>query len=294
VLVLMTEPGHQPSDRDLTQFRLLGTLAVSHDGTEIPITSGKQRAVLAALLVNANLSIAADDIIELVWTRPPPSARVTLQNYIKRLRHVLPAADRPRLLTNPNGYLLRVAAHELDLATFSDECAAGHAAAAAGDWERASSHFASGLVLWRGTPFADIPSDTLAGAERRRLEETRWQALEAKLHADMRLGRHAQVVAEARYLVAFEPFRERLQESLMLALYGNGQRAEALAVYRQVHYQLATEIGIEPGPALQSLHQQILRDDPTLRALAELPDRRQDAPALPPAADTWPALIGCG
>lgn len=269
-MVSITEPGYQPYSRELTQFGLLGPLAVTHGGTDVPITSGKQRAVLAALLVNANRSITADAISEIVWTRPPPSAKVTVQNYIKRLRHALEATGQPRLVTHPPGYLVRVAAHELDLMAFTAECAAGHAAAVAGRWDAASFHFASALVFWRGTPFADIPSDVLAGAERRRLEETRWLALEAKLDADMRLGRHAEVVAQARYLAAVEPFRERLHECLMLALYGNGQRAEALAAYRHARHQLATEIGIEPGPALQALHRQILRDDPSLRSSANL------------------------
>lgn len=267
---LIAEPGYRPSERDITQFRLLGTLAVSHSKTDVPITSGKQRAVLAALLVHANRSITADVIGEIVWARPPPSAKVTVQNYIKRLRHVLVVTGQARLLTRPSGYLIQVAAHELDLTTFAAGCAAGHAAAARSAWDLASAHFASALALWRGTPFSDVPSDMLAGAERRRLEETRWQALEAKLQADMRLGRYAQVVAEARYLVEVEPYRERLRESLMLALYRNGQRVDALAAYRHARHQFATEIGIEPGPTLQSLHQRILRDDPALRSSASL------------------------
>jgi DNA-binding SARP family transcriptional activator len=262
--VILAEPRYQRSGPDPTEFRLLGTLAVTHGRTDVPITSGKQRAVLAALLVNANQSIAADDLIEIVWAMPPRSARVTLQNYIKRLRHVLSSTGQPRLFTYPSGYLVRVGTDELDLTTFATECVAGHAALSRSAWELASAHFASALALWRGTPFADVPSDMLAGAERHRLEETRWQALAAKLHADMRLGRYAEVVAEARYLVAVEPYREQLHECLMLALYGNGQRAEALAAYRHARHQLATEIGIEPGPALQALHRQILSDDPSL------------------------------
>jgi len=54
----------------------------------------------------------------------------------------------------------------------------------------------------------------------------------------------------------------------MLALYRSGQQAEALGVYRRARDVLAAELGVEPGPELRSLHQQILAGDPELDAPA--------------------------
>lgn len=249
---------------DATEFRLLGTLTVAPGGTVVPITSGKQRAVLAALLVHANQCVTAEDIIEIVWTSPPRTARVTLQNYVKRLRQALGTSGRTRLISSTSGYLIMASDDELDLKAFMAGCAAGHVASVSGDWEAALGHWTRALSLWRGIPFADIPSDALAVVERRRLEEMRLQVLESQMELHLRLGRHAEILSEVRSLAMAEPFRERLHESLMLALYRNGQRAEALAAYRDVRRQLSTEIGIEPGPALQALHQRILRDEPDL------------------------------
>jgi DNA-binding SARP family transcriptional activator len=249
------------------EFGLLGSLSVARDGIQLPITSGKQRAVLAALLVHANNVVTMDELTALVWSRPPPSARVTLQNYVKRLRQVLRAADPARILTRPSGYQVSVGADELDLIVFRRLCAEGQELSASGAWQQAAARWGAALSLWRGRALADIPSEALAAGEGHQLEEMRWHALEARLDANMHLGRHAQVAAEARLLVAAEPLRERLQAALILALYRCGRQADSLATYRQARQLLVRELGIEPGRALQDLNQRILRGDPELDLL---------------------------
>jgi tetratricopeptide (TPR) repeat protein len=120
------------------------------------------------------------------------------------------------------------------------------------------------LGLWRGRPLADVPSGVLVAGAVPRLTEMRLEALEARVEADLHLGRHREVVAEVRGLAAAEPLRERLAELLMLALYRSGQQASALEAYRQVRRHLVEQIGIEPGPGLRELNQRILRSDRTL------------------------------
>ena len=72
------------------EFCLLGPLAVRRGDTVVPIQAGKQRAVLAALLLKANRVVLVEELAEALWgTAPPPSARVTLQNYVVRLRKAL-------------------------------------------------------------------------------------------------------------------------------------------------------------------------------------------------------------
>jgi len=247
------------------EFGLLGPLVVRSDGTLIPVTAGKQRVLLAALLLRANQMVGVDELAHAVWEGcPPGSARVTLQNYVKRLRQVLGPAGHERIVTGPAGYQIEAGPAELDLARFGELTAAGRAAARAGEWPAASAQLGAALALWRGQPLADVPSRTLALTEVPRLAEMRFDAREARIDADLHLGRHAEVIGELQSLVAAEPLRERLQELLMLALFRSGREDEALAAYRRARRQLVEDIGIEPGPGLRSLEQAILRSDPAL------------------------------
>ena len=90
----------------------------------------------------------------------------------------------------------------------------------------------------------------------------------ARIDADLRLGRHGAVTGELRRLVAEHPFRERFWEQLMLALYRDGRQGESLAAYQQARKTLSSEVGIDPGPRLQELHNQILNGDPALSITA--------------------------
>jgi DNA-binding SARP family transcriptional activator len=248
------------------EFGLLGPLVVRVDESPVTISAGKQRVLLAALLLRANQVVPVDDLAEAVWDfRPPGSARVTLQNYVKRLRQALGPEGHERIVTRPIGYLIKADAGELDLARFGQLHAEGRAAARAGAWDSASARLSSALVLWRGPPLADVPSQLLKHTEVPRLTEMRLGALEARVDADLHLGRHREIIAELQPLVAAEPLRERLHELLMLALYRSGQQAAALSTYRRARRRLVEEIGIEPGPGLRELNQRILRSDPRLR-----------------------------
>jgi DNA-binding SARP family transcriptional activator len=267
------------------EFGLLGPLVVRSGGCGVSVSAGKQRVLLAALLLRANQVVSSADLAAAIWEgHPPETARVTLQNYVKRLRQALGPAGYERIVTRPAGYLIEVGPGELDVTGFGELQAAGRAAARAGVWDTASAQFAAALALWRGQPLADVPSQVLAVAEAPRLAGMRLDALEARIDADLHLGRHREVIAELQALAVAEPLRERLHELLMLALYRSGQQAAALAAYRQARRHLVEEIGIEPGPGLRDLNQKILRSD---RALF-LP------PSPSPAVTAVPRQPGAG
>lgn len=256
-----------------TQFRLLGPVEVGHAGRTLPVPAGQQRTLLAALLLNAGRAIPAEELIETLWgDRPPPSARITLQNYVRRLRQALGEAGRDRIITRSRGYLIRIEAGELDVTRFEDMLAAARAAARSSAWPTAARQAHAALALWRGAPLADVESEALATQELPRLAELRLQALEVRVEANIRLHRHDEVIAELSTLTRQHPFRERLHGLLMLALYHDGRQAEALAAYQQARQVLADELGTHPGPELRELHQRILSGQPFLdRAAAQRP-----------------------
>ena len=250
-------------------FSLLGPLVVRCNGIEIPIQRGKQRQLLAALLLNAGRLVSLDDLAATLWDPvPPPSARQSLQNYVMRLRHTLGEAGRARISTQPRGYLIRADPDELDVSRFGALLEAARSAARDGSWDTAAERARAALTLWRGEPLADVESELLASREVPRLAELRLQAQETALEAGLRLGRVPEVIPELRRLVTDHPLREHLHQLLMLALYRDGRQAEALACYQHARQVLIDELGAEPGSGLRQLHQQILTADPVL-AVAE-------------------------
>ena len=141
------------------------------------------------------------------------------------------------------------------------------AARAAGQLQEAAEALHSALGLWRG-PVCDGLSSPFLDAQADRLDESRISVLEERIELDLAIGVHADLIAELRDLVARHPLRERLYGLLMLALYRVGRQADALTVFRDARRHLHDELGVEPGAALQQLHQQILAADPELVAAA--------------------------
>jgi len=273
------------------EFCLLGPVVVRYDGTALALPRGRQRAVLAALLLRANHVVSVDELARAMWGADlPPSARVSTQNYVMRLRKTLGPAES-RIATRPHGYLIDVSDGELDVARFEALLREARAAARDGRWPDSADRAAAALALWRGEPLADVGSDLLAAQEAPRLAELRLQASEARIDADLHLGRHGEVIGELRDLAYAQPLRERLHALLMVALYRDGRQAEALAAYRQARRSLVEELGTEPGPGLQQLHQQILDANPALILTGAATPVASTSPSPGPAPRQLPAAV---
>jgi DNA-binding SARP family transcriptional activator len=255
------------------EFGLLGPLVVRCGEVVLPVPRGNQRALLAVLLLDANRVVPVDAVAEALWgAAAPPSAVMTIRNYVRRLRQALGDAGRERISFRQGGYVISAGVGELDVSRFAGLLASARAAARVGSWDTAAALAAEALGLWRGEPLADIESDALALRERPRLAELWLQATETRVEAELRLGRHDEVLAGLQRLAADHPLREHLHALLMLALYRCGRRAEALTAYQQARAVLVDELGIEPSAELRDLQQQILTADPVLA-----PSRHADA-----------------
>src|SRR5579875_2591486 len=257
-----------------TEFCLLGPMVVRRGRETVPVPAGKQRVVLAALLLGHGRAVSLDELAELLWVDeagPPASARVTIQNYVKRLRQLLGDARHEQIATGPDGYLLTAETGQFDVSRFESLAARAAAAARAGTWDAVAGDTNAALSLWRGRPLADVPSEALSLREVPRLTELHLQLLETRIDAGLHLGRHREVIAELGRLAEDEPLRERLHGLLMLALYRDGRQADALAVYRRARRLLNRELGIEPGPELRRLHERMLAADPALGAAGTAP-----------------------
>ncbi|SEQ78939.1 AfsR/SARP family transcriptional regulator [Lentzea albida] len=230
------------------EFRVLGPLEVLADGVLVPVPAGRVQTLLATLLLRPNQFVSVDELVERLWDGEPPTAdRVhkTLQMVVARLRKSLGTASRVRTL--PGGYRFDVGQDELDLLRFRAMVA--------------SQDFTTATSLWRGPVLGDVASDALHREDVPALEAERLDALESRIGADLHRGLGRELVAELKSLVTDHPLRESFWQQLMLALCRAGQQAEALATYQRVREKLADELGVDPGPALRELHQQVLRGE---------------------------------
>src|SRR6185295_15358760 len=115
-------------------------------GRQIDVGHARQRAVLAALLVDAGQVVTWEALIDRVWgDLAPADPRAGLRVYVARLRRTL---EGVRLSHRSGGYLLEVDRDQVDLHRFRrlvhgiDQAPSGARAAL----------LREAVELWRGTP----------------------------------------------------------------------------------------------------------------------------------------------
>lgn len=261
------------------EFRVLGPLEVLLDGEQVFFrTAYKPRLLLAVLLSHTGQTVPMETLLAALWgERPPTSARGNVQQYVHQLRGVL---GSDRLLSKPGGYT--IAAGELDAARFRALAAKGREELGRGEFAPAGRTLRTALDLWRGPAYADFADCDLLAQEAARLEQLQLAAREGWVEAELALGRHLDLVIELADLAHAHPYRESLRGHLMLALYRSGRQVEALQVFRDIRALLREQLGVEPGPALQRLHEAILRND---EHLLTIPARNTPWRLPPPLPD---------
>jgi DNA-binding SARP family transcriptional activator len=266
-------------------FHVLGRVRAEFGDTELPLGGAQRRALLALLVVNLNRVVGTSSIAEALWPdRAPASVAASIHVAVSGLRAALAAAEpgrgETRITRIASGYRLAATPSQSDLARFATARDTGMQALARGRPDQAAEHLRSALAQWSGHALEGVSDLGLVDVATA-LDGERLDALEARIEADLELGRHALVVAELAALLQEVPLRESLWAKHMLALYRCGRQAEALDAYGRVRAKLREELGIEPEPALVALHGRILRQDPMLQ-----PDPGDTGRAVPVAALT--------
>lgn len=255
------------------EIKVLGPLTARENGISVVPTASKPRQILALLALQSDHVVTVPTLMEEIWGEDiPRSAATTLQTYILQLRRKLAAAldgDPTRqakdvLVTQHGGYLLQVQPGQVDAQEFEQLTASGRAAHQAGDHSAASGLLGRALKMWEGAALVDVRAGNVLELEVLRLEEDRMSALEQRIDADLHLGRHAEVVPELRVLVAKHPMHENFCAQLMAALHRSGSSWRALEAYQRLRGTLIDEIGLEPSPRMQRLHQAVLAAEPEL------------------------------
>jgi DNA-binding SARP family transcriptional activator len=260
-------------------LHVLGEVTATRDGAVVDLGGRRQRAVLAALVMQRDQVVPADRLVDCVWgDRPPASANGALQAYVSHLRRRLEpdasARQREGVVARAGpGYVLRLPTDAVDAWAFEAavESAAGLAPA------EAVCALDSALRLWRGPAYADYAGEAWAEAEIARLTELRVVARERLLGTRLELGEAQLVIGDLEALVKEDPLREERWRLLTLALYRANRQAAALAALRRARKVLADELGVDPGPALRSLEAEVLAQSPDLDAPVRPASREQAA-----------------
>jgi DNA-binding SARP family transcriptional activator len=246
------------------EFRILGSLEAEAGGKRLALGGPRERKVLAVLLLDAGRVVPVTHLVEALWDDPPATAGKQVSNAVGLLRRLLAENGEPDLVvTEGSGYRLRVGTDSLDSRVFEAKVSQGKAAAAAGDVAKAAVLAGSALALWRGPVLAGLSGRVIEAAAAG-WEERRCAVQETYYDHRLALGEHRQIVGDLVTAVSAYPLRERTVAQLMLALYRCGRQAEALAAYLRARDVVVAELGVEPGPGLRELHQQILSADPAL------------------------------
>ncbi|WP_159450269.1 AfsR/SARP family transcriptional regulator [Actinacidiphila paucisporea] len=267
-------------NRVAVEFRVLGPVEVTVASRLVPLT-GKQRSLLAVLLLNADRVVSLGSLADAIWGRPAPASPDTrVRMLVSELRKALTAAAADLIVTRPPGYLIRTEPGQLDVATFLEFAELARRSAESGHADRSISQCETALSLWRGAALGGV-TGPFAETEALRLEELRLGVLDTRSEGMLALGRHSELIADLGRLTSDHPLRERTHAHLVVALHHSGRRADALEVYRTLRERLVDELGLEPAPHLRQLQQQILTEQETPRGPSRAPAARPPMRQLP-------------
>jgi predicted ATPase/DNA-binding SARP family transcriptional activator len=274
-------------------FRVLGSVGIVDGTALLPLGGGMPRRLLAVLLAFRNSVVSTDRLCDVLWEEAPDSAAATLQSYVSRLRRFVELDHGATLVNRAPGYVLEVADAAVDAGRFEAGLAEGRDLLGR-DPVAALERLDAAVGEWRGDAFAEFAETEWIRPEAVRLEELRLVATEARIDAQLRVGRHHEVVGEVDALRLDHPLREHFARQSMLALYRSGRQAEALRVAQQFRATLRDDLGLEPSAELRDLEAAVLEERADLAWVppAVPPTRGRAAPGRDVLPIETTALVG--
>ena len=277
--------GKQRTGADGTvRFTVLGPVRAWREGVEVELGSPTRRALLAILLVNAGQPVVISELVNALWGQEPPDGAVNIiQRHVGLLRRLIDPSLSTRtagdlLVRGSGGYRLVVDETMLDLLEFRALVASAEQAATAGE---ATESYVRALALRRGPVAAGIAELTRANPLFGSVEREYALAAQAAAETALRAGTPERVAAVLADVAQHAPYDEALQARLIQVLTASGRQANAIEVYRSVRDRLAEDLGIDPGPELRAVYDNITAAAPPPAVPPAQPRRR--GPAQLPA-----------
>ncbi|WP_067900825.1 AfsR/SARP family transcriptional regulator [Actinomadura chibensis] len=244
--------------------RLLGPLTILSQGRDFTPSAPKVLQVFALLALRANKIVPTDTLIEELWDENPPrSANTTVQTYIYQIRRILERAkvgedDDEPLVTKMPGYILRIRPADLDLHLFDALAAEGRELYEQREYFRSIKALEQALDLWSEGPLSNVKLGPRLLPQVINLRERYRSILQMCIRAKAACGMQADIIADLQELRLTFPYDEWIHEQLILALWQNGRRSDAMGVYRSLREVLSSQLGIDPSPEIEKIHAELL------------------------------------
>ena len=230
---------------------------VAYRGLEI--TGSGMRGLLALLASELRTGCGTTRLVDALWTDERPEHPVkALQLLVSRVRARL---GSDLIVSTPTGYRLSLSEDQVDAAAVLLSAAASEQSARDGDNASALKHAEAGLALCAGaTSWDSTDADPLSALRAARMSTYR-SLVRSHALALSRLRRAAEAIGPLTELAAERPRDEEVLLELLRCAAATTGPATALARYDAYRRTLREELGSEPGPALRSLHQELLLTD---------------------------------
>jgi len=252
----------------IVEIRTFGTLHVVRDGvavTESDWHTRQARQLLKILITERPRPVSTDRLIEILWpTSTPSAAATTLRSAINALRNVVEPDRRNRapsryIITQAPGYAFSL--HEdiwLDVDVFERELDQARRTSDAATRRRLLDDV---VLLYKDDYLISDPYSDWVQNERERLRERYFNALLELSAIQAGAGDFAEAISACRRILARDEVRENAYQLLMRYQAESGDSASALLTYERCRTILAEELGADPSPLTQQLHQRILNGE---------------------------------
>ncbi len=246
----------------------------------------RERATLAALLINAGKPVPLDTLVKWVHENetPPQSPIATFHTYAARIRGKLRRLEiDAQLVVQDRTFRLGINPLLVDFHLFRKLMADAHSLRRRNQTTQALDRVRQAISLRRGRPIDDLHSER-ADAWRHRVLVNDWlPANTMLLEILLELGEHATVLSQMDDLLDEHPHDLGLAKIRMSALHALGRGAEATVYYFNLRHRLREESDFQAADHVRQFHEG-LRGSPQpvdREPVEEAPVPRQ----LPPDID---------
>ncbi|MCZ7421799.1 BTAD domain-containing putative transcriptional regulator [Verrucosispora sp. WMMA2121] len=150
----------------------------------------------------------------------------------------------------------------MDLFHFLDQVERARQLHLRDDPETARSLLRRAVPLWHGPPLLGVPLGASLAAHVAAAQEQHLLAVEFLADLHLAADRAEEALSLLWPTVTAHPIREPALLLLMRALHRRGDVTGAISVFRSAARVMRTELGVEPGPDLRRLHQEMTKHRP--------------------------------